>query len=109
MPLTCTVIILIFRIDWNMSNASDVAASKPCFSSVPTGSNMRTSPGQIVRHDATQSSFFPAFHNSACLAAWAKRACRLGTLLISNPISARLVVINGVKDNWTPVHLVSIC
>ena len=37
-----------------------------------------------------------------------KRACRLGTLLISNPISARLVVTNGVKDNWTPVHLVSI-
>jgi hypothetical protein len=46
---------------------------------------MRTSPGQIVRHDATHSSFFPPFHNSAYLAAWAKRACRLGTLLISTP------------------------
>src|SRR3984957_10282598 len=66
-----------------MSNASEVAVSKPCFSYVPTGSNMRTSPGQIVRHDATHSSFLPAFHKSACLVACAKRARRLGTLLIA--------------------------
>src|ERR1700692_2850409 len=75
-------------MDPNMSKASEVAVSKPRFSSVPTGSNIVTSPGQMVRHDATHSSFLPAFHNSACLAAWAKRAFRLGTLLIDRSLSA---------------------
>src|ERR1700751_5089444 len=73
-------------MDWNISKASEVAAAKPRFSSVPTGSNIVTSPGQIVRHDSTHSSFLPAFHNSACLAACAKRALRLGNLLI-DPLS----------------------
>src|ERR1700731_467359 len=72
-----------------MSNASEVAVSKPCFSSVPTGSNMRTSPGQMVRHDATHSSFLPAFHSSACLAACASRAFRVGTLPIDRSPSWR--------------------
>src|ERR1700722_5300610 len=70
-----------------MSNASPVAVSKPSFSSVPTGSNIRTSAGAMVRHDAIQSSRWPAFHNSACLAAWASRASRLGTLLIFGILS----------------------
>jgi hypothetical protein len=34
-PLTCTVRILIFKIEWKVSNASKVAVLKPCFSSVP--------------------------------------------------------------------------
>src|ERR1700738_3424502 len=69
-------------MDWNMSNASPVAVLKPCFSSVPTGSNIRTSAGAMVRQDAIHSSRWPAFHNSACFAAWANRAWRLGTALI---------------------------
>src|ERR1700761_4423636 len=102
-PLTWTVIMLILRIDWNMSKASDVAAAKPCFSSVPTGSNIRTFPGQIVRHEATHSSFLPAFHRSACLAACASRARRLGTLLMSSP--SWPADDHRRHHSWTPVQL----
>src|ERR1700758_467688 len=88
-------------MDWNISKASEVAAPKPRFSSVPTGSNIVTSPGQIVRHESTHSSFLPAFHNSACLAACANRALRLGTLLIERSLLGH----SRLHLSWTGVQL----
>src|SRR3979409_2219768 len=92
-----------------MSNASPVAVSNPSFSSVPTGSNIRTSAGAMVRQDAIHSSRLPAFPNSACFAAWAPRASRLGTALIFGVLSRQPAVDLGcscvVLERW-PVESV---
>src|SRR5258708_1133464 len=84
-PLTWTATIFIFKWGWNMSYASVVACSKPCFSLVPTGSSMRTEPGTIVRQEATHSSLRPSFQSGQWTRAWASRASRVGTPTVGLP------------------------